>query len=150
MTEMIIRDAKREDIPEIVAMLQDDFLGSAREDDTNLGVYEAAFDVITKDPHNRLLVGERNGSVIATCQITIIPSFSISASIRGQIEGVRVSKSHRGQGLGETLIRAAIEALKEQNCGLVQLTMNKAREGAYKFYRRLGFVDSHEGFKLNL
>ncbi|MFS0564097.1 GNAT family N-acetyltransferase [Brevibacillus invocatus] len=52
--------------------------------------------------------------------------------------------------MGEALFRHAIELAKEHDCGLVQLTTDKKRPDAHRFYDRLGFVASHEGMKLSL
>ena len=97
-----------------------------------------------------LLVAAREGQVIAVLQLTMIPSLTLRGSRRAQIEGVRVASVYRGQGVGTQLMQWAIDRAKKENCLLVQLTMDRRRERAGNFYRRLGFVASHEGFKMPL
>ncbi|TWD81786.1 ribosomal protein S18 acetylase RimI-like enzyme [Kribbella amoyensis] len=150
MTDVVIRTATRADLPGIVAMIADDQLGAARESLDDLTPYERAFAEIDADPNNLLVVADRNGELVGTLQLTIIPGLSRQGSSRGLIEAVRVSAAARGTGLGTTLIRWAIEESRSRGCSLVQLTSDKTRTEAHRFYERLGFVSSHEGFKLKL
>ena len=150
---VIFRDARREDVPVIVAMLADDFLGEAREaggeaclDDA----YFAAFDQIESDPRNRLIVAESGGRVAGTLQLTLLPGLSRHGMLRAQIEAVRVAAWTRGQGLGRQMIAWALDEARRAGCGLVQLTSDKRRADAIRFYRSLGFEPSHEGLKLSL
>ena len=146
---VIFRDARREDVPAIVALLADDVLGAAREtaaDDS----YQAAFEQIEADPRSHLVVADDDGQVAGTLQLNLIPGLSRHGMLRGQIEGVRVSSGQRGQGLGRAMIERAIEVAREQGCGLVQLTSDKRRPDAVRFYQSLGFTASHEGLKLPL
>lgn len=146
---MKIRDAVRDDLAEIVAMLADDRLGRTRESSASgdLAPYHTAFDAITADPKSRLIVGEDDGVIVATLQVTFIPNISLTATTRALVEGVRVAADRRGAGLGERLFAFVEEAARAQGCGLVQLTMNKSRTDAARFYKRLGFEATHEGFK---
>ena len=146
---VLLREARREDVPEIVALLADDRLGAGREGPVD-DVYLAAFEQIAADPRNRLLVAERNGRVVGTLQLTMLPGLSRHGMLRGQIEAVRVAADQRGQRLGRQLIKWAIEVAREQGCGLVQLTSDKHRPDAIRFYESLGFTASHEGLKLPL
>jgi len=148
--DIAIRPAARADIPAIVALLADDPLGQTREDPGDLGVYRAAFDDIAAQSGNRVLVAERQRQVIGCLQLTVIPGLARHGAKRGQIEGVRVSAACRGLGIGERLIRHAIEASRAAGCALVQLTSDNSRPDAHRFYERLGFVASHAGFKLTL
>lgn len=150
MTGIEMRAATPDDIPIIVAMLADDVLGSARESLDDLTPYKEAFRRLEKDPNQWLTVAVREGTVIGTLQLTIIPGLSRRGSIRSVIEGVRVHSSARGEGVGEQMIMWAIEESRKQGCQVVQLTSDKARPGAHRFYKRLGFTDSHIGFKLQL
>jgi len=146
---ILLRDARREDVPEIVALLADDQLGAGREglaDDA----YFAAFDQIEADQKNRLLVAETGGRVVGTLQLTMLPGLSRHGMLRGQIEAVRVAADQRGQRLGRQMIEWAIEVARGQGCGLVQLTSDKHRPDAIRFYESLGFTASHEGLKLPL
>jgi GNAT superfamily N-acetyltransferase len=95
-------------------------------------------------------VAEAGGRIVGTLQLTMIPGLSRHGMLRAQIEGVRVSSDQRGHGLGRAMIERAIEAAREQGCGLVQLTSDKRRPDAVRFYQSLGFTASHEGLKLPL
>ncbi len=150
MSELHFRKAAASDLPAIVVLLADDVLGQARESGAVSEAYRAAFDAIAVQPGNDVFVGEVDGEVVATAQMTLIPNLSLNGSLRAQIEGVRVASSQRGQGAGEALIRWLIERAREAGVGLVQLTSNKERGDAIRFYERLGFAASHEGFKLYL
>jgi ribosomal protein S18 acetylase RimI-like enzyme len=149
---MIVRDAKREDVPAIVAMLADDALGRARErfEDPLPQPYWDAFAAIEADPNNRLLIAEVNGAVAACLQLTFIPGLSRLGAGRAQIERVRVASAHRGAGLGRKLIESAIAEARRHGSQIVQLTTDKTRADARRFYEGLGFVASHDGMKLNL
>ncbi|MDP5008868.1 MAG: GNAT family N-acetyltransferase, partial [Glaciimonas sp.] len=112
--------------------------------------YVQAFDAIDGDANQYLLVGELDGVVIAMLQLTFIPGLSRRGALRANIEAVRVESSLRGQGIGHWLIAKALLLAQERNCALVQLTSDKSRAEAHRFYARLGFLASHEGFKLKL
>ncbi|MFK0041877.1 GNAT family N-acetyltransferase [Paenarthrobacter sp. NPDC090517] len=145
-----LRRARRSDLPRILALLADDQLGATRERADDLVPYERAFDAIDADPAHLLVVGELDGDVVATFQLSYLPGLSRKGSWRAQIEAVRVSEVLRGQGVGALMIRWAIEQARERGCSLVQLTTDKSRVSAHRFYERLGFVASHEGMKLTL
>lgn len=149
---VIFRRAEHSDLPAIIAMLADDDLGAGREDasDPPNPRYVCAFAAIDEDPNQLLAVGVRSGNVIACLQITFLPGLSRLGQWRGQIESVRVASSERGSGLGRKLFTWAIEQCRARGCGLVQLTSDKSRADALRFYESLGFVASHEGFKLSL
>ncbi|GAA1503905.1 GNAT family N-acetyltransferase [Sphaerisporangium rubeum] len=144
------RAARREDVPLIVSMLADDALGARREGDPRDEVYLAAFEAIDADPRQELVVAEHDGTVAGTMQITYIPGLSRRGAERALIEAVRVHAAMRGQGLGRAMMRWAVERARERGCRMVQLTSDKARADAHRFYTSLGFVDSHVGFKLTL
>jgi len=146
----MLRKARREDIERIVFLIADDRIGSRREQPDNPEVYHAAFDLISADPNNLLLVWEEGGAVVGCFQLTFIPGLSRGAAWRAQIESVRVAREKRAQGIGEKMMREAIEMAKARGCKLVQLTTDKSRKDAHRFYRKLGFTDSHEGMKLAL
>jgi GNAT superfamily N-acetyltransferase len=142
----------RGDLPDIVRMLADDVHGAQREE---LGSplpdsYYAAFEAIDRDPNNELIVGELDGCVVAALQLTCLPNISRRGSWRALIEGVRVDSSLRSSGLGRKLVAWAIERAREKGCRMVQLTSDKRRRDAIRFYESLGFVASHEGMKLEL
>ncbi|WP_299281162.1 GNAT family N-acetyltransferase [uncultured Tateyamaria sp.] len=143
------RVATRVDVPKILALYQDDTLGAAREG-AKMERYLAAFDAIQVDPDNTLIVGEREGAVIATYQLTLIPGLTLRATTRAQIEGVRVRSDLRGQGLGAAMIADAEDRARAAGCTLLQLTMNASRTDTARFYQRLGFTPSHIGYKRDL
>ncbi|KUO08671.1 GNAT family N-acetyltransferase [Streptomyces sp. DSM 15324] len=150
MGDLAIRTAVAEDIPAIVALLADDPLGAQRESPDDLAPYRSALERLTADPNQRLVVAVREGRVVGTLQLTIIPGLSRRGATRSVIEGVRVHADERGGGLGTRFIEWAIEESRQENCQLVQLTSDVTRTDAHRFYERLGFVASHVGFKLPL
>ncbi|MQA94781.1 MAG: GNAT family N-acetyltransferase [Streptosporangiales bacterium] len=150
MSDVEFREARAADVPAIVAMLADDPLGAAREAPETPGPYLAAFERIAGDPNQRLVVVERDGRVIGTPQLTIIPGLSRQGASRALIEAVRVHADERGSGLGSRLITWAIDEARREGCRMVQLTSDASRTDAHRFYSRLGFTASHVGFKLAL
>lgn len=147
----MIRKALRRDVRAIIAMIALDPLGSRREkfEDPLPEVYYKAFEVIDSDPHQELMVYESDsGKVIGVFQLSFIQYLTYQGGVRAQIEGVRVHKDIRGQGLGEEMFRWAINRAKEKGAHLLQLTTDKQRPEALRFYEKLGFVPSHEGMKL--
>jgi GNAT superfamily N-acetyltransferase len=151
-TDVIFRSAAEADLPAIVALLADDMIGAGREGDAaaDRTAYLTAFRAICADPRNHLVVADIAGEVAGTLQITYIPGISRRGAERAQIEAVRVAAAHRGRGLGREMIKWAIARAKERGCGLVQLTSDKRREDAIRFYGSLGFEPTHEGMKLPL
>jgi GNAT superfamily N-acetyltransferase len=147
---VIIRRATAEDIPAIVAMLADDELGALRESPDDLTPYERAFAAIDAAEHEVLVVAEQDGGVVGTLQLTVLRGLSRQGASRAQVEGVRVASAVRGQGVGEKLMRWAVDEAKARGCAVVQFTSDKSRVDAHRFYLRLGFTKSHEGFKLTL
>ena len=150
MNDVVIRRATAADVAAIVAMIADDQLGATRESLDDLTPYLAAFEQIDADPNQLLVVADRNAEVIGTLQLTIIPGLSRRGSTRGLIEAVRVAVPARGSGLGTTLIQWAVEESRTRGCTLVQLTSDKTRTDAHRFYTNLGFENTHEGFKIKL
>jgi GNAT superfamily N-acetyltransferase len=149
---MNFRAATAEDLPAILAMLIDDELCKLREDPgTPLNpAYLAAFEAITRDPNQLLAVADRDGQVVGCFQLSVLPGLSHRGAWRGQIEGVRIAASERGSGLGKAMMEWAIAQCRARGCRMVQLTTDKRRHDAHRFYARLGFVASHEGMKLEL
>ncbi|MDX3525366.1 GNAT family N-acetyltransferase [Streptomyces sp. ID05-39B] len=150
MEDLEIRAAVAEDTPAIVGMLADDPLGARRESPNDLEPYLSALERISTDPNQRLVVAVREGRVVGTLQLTIVPGLSRRGATRSIIEGVRVHADERSSGLGTRFIEWAIEESRRENCRLVQLTSDSTRTDAHRFYERLGFEASHVGFKLQL
>ncbi|MET8307030.1 GNAT family N-acetyltransferase [Micromonospora sp. NPDC005173] len=150
MTDMIYREAVRADLPAVIALLADDVLGKARDLTEVDEAYERAFADISADPRNQLIVAEQGGELVGCLQITYIPGLGRHGAERSLIESVRVRSDRRGQGLGRKLMTWAIDQARQRGCALVQLTTDKARQDAHRFYLGLGFVASHEGMKLAL
>jgi ribosomal protein S18 acetylase RimI-like enzyme len=151
-TRLSFRPAHSDDLPAIVALLADDELGATREElsDPLPDAYLAAFAAISADANNELIVASAGGVVAGVLQLTFIPGLSRSGSWRAQIEGVRIHRDFRDQGLGRQLLEHALDRARQRGCRLVQLTSDKRRSGALRFYEQLGFTASHEGFKLQL
>ena len=141
------REASEDDLPAVVGLLADDPLGKGREG-SDLDRYGDAFRKMASDSFNRLIVGEaENGRIVATYQLTLIHGISLNAATRAQIEGVRVAPDLRGGGIGAALLDDAEARAKAGGAALVQFTTNRVRDRAHAFYRRLGYEDSHLGFK---
>ena len=147
---VVLRRAREGDLPALVALLADDQLGATRESVTDLIPYRSAFAAIDADPAHLLLVADRAGEVVGTLQLTLLPGLARSGAWRAQIEAVRVHSGLRGQRVGERMLRWAIEESARRGATIVQLTTDKRRADAHRFYERLGFVASHEGMKLQL
>ena len=149
---LVLRLATEADLPRLVEMLADDALGATRERyETPLPQsYRHAFEAIARDPNNELIVAESAGRVIGMLQLTYLPSLTYQGRWRAMVEGVRVAREARSGGIGKQLLEHALERARRRDCHLVQLTTDKARPEALKFYQALGFVASHEGMKLAL
>ncbi len=143
------RPARLEDVPAIVALLADDPLGAARESAT-LAPYEAAFARIAASADMHLIVGERQGRVVATYQLAIMPGLSNAGRTRATLEAVRVAAELRSQGVGALLVADAEARARAAGAGILQLTTHKSRSRAHAFYDRLGFTPSHIGYKRDL
>ncbi|MDJ0948441.1 MAG: GNAT family N-acetyltransferase [Alphaproteobacteria bacterium] len=152
MATPTLRRANREDLAGIIALLADDALGRDREDLSTpvAQAYIDAFEALDGNPDQLLMVADDDGRLAGCFQLTLIPGLSRRGMWRGQIEGVRVASSHRGEGLGRQMVAWAIAECRRRGCGLVQLTSDKTRRDAHRFYESLGFEASHEGMKLKL
>ncbi|MFR9774960.1 N-acetyltransferase family protein [Micromonospora sp. MS34] len=150
MTDVIFREAVRADLPGVIALLADDVLGKTRDFTEVDEAYDRAFADIAADPRNHLVVADRGGELLGCMQITYIPGLGRHGAERSLIEAVRVRSDLRGQGLGRAMMTWAVDRARERGCALVQLTTDKSRADAHRFYRGLGFVASHEGMKLAL
>jgi len=150
MTKLTIRGASKADVPFIVAMLADDKLGAQREryEDPLPETYFAAFAAIDGDANQELVVAEKDGVVVGTLQLTVVPYLTYQGGSRAQVEAVRIASSCRGMGIGADLLEWAVNRARERGCHLIQLTCDKQRPDAARFYESLGFRASHEGLKL--
>jgi GNAT superfamily N-acetyltransferase len=147
-----MREATSDDLPAIVALLADDENGALRED-ARLPLdpgYVAAFDAIAALPNQELIVAEQDGRIVGTMQLSYLPGLSFRGRWRGQIEAVRIASAMRGHGLGTAMIEWAVERCRARGCKMVQLTSKRTRLDAHRFYERMGWDQSHSGFKLML
>jgi ribosomal protein S18 acetylase RimI-like enzyme len=149
MNDLTFRRASAADLEDIVALLADDELGRKREDpDPPLNPrYIDAFAAIDADRNQFLAVVEEGGQIVGCLQLSFIPGLSRLGLWRGQIESVRIASTRRGGGLGKRMFEWAIEECRKRGCEIVQLTTDKSRTDARRFYEGLGFVASHEGMK---
>lgn len=146
-----MRPATAADLPFIVGLIVDDSVVPTGDDPSaaNPG-YAAALAAIDADPNQDMMVAEFEGEPVGTLQLTYIPGLMRRGMWRGLIEAVHIAPAHRNKGLGGEMIGWAVEQCRARGCGMVQLTSNKKRVDAHRFYQRLGFSQSHEGFKLML
>lgn len=150
-----MRAAIRADAPRIAALI---LMGAAKqtrtvaeiEEEAAHPAYLSAFDEVAASPHNRLFVAELDGAVVGTLQVTLIPGLVNRGRKRAKLESVHVDPAQRSRGIGAVMVAFAVDFARRNGVGLVELTSNKSREAAHRFYRRLGFEQSHEGFKLEL
>ena len=150
---VLLREAVEDDVPALVQLLAADQLGATRDavaDEADLEPYLGAFREIDADPAHLLLVAVDGGEAIATMQLSVLPGLARRGARRAQVEAVRVREDFRDRGLGAALLGWAIAEARRRGCALVQLTTDKSRADAHRFYARLGFVASHEGLKLHL
>lgn len=146
MSEATFRRATAADLPAIVALLADDVLGAAREHPGD-PAYDAAFAAIAADANQLLAVADLGGRIVGCLQVTFIPGISHRGAWRGQVESVRIGADQRGSGLGRRMMEWSMEQCRARGCRMVQLTTDKSRTDARRFYESLGFVASHEGMK---
>lgn len=150
--QLTFRKAEKSDVTAIVSLLADDVRGANRElvGPEAASLYNSAFAEIDADENQFLCVVEVGAEIVGTFQLTIIPGLSRGGAKRAQIEAVRVSQSRRNEQIGQDMFRWAIEYSKRRGCSLLQLTTDKERPDAHRFYDRLGFEATHIGYKLGL
>jgi GNAT superfamily N-acetyltransferase len=150
---VVLRRAREGDLPAIVGLLAADVLGATRDGlpaGGDLAPYQRAFRAIDADPAHLLIVAEAGGELVATLQVSFLPGLARRGALRAQVEAVRVREDHQGGGLGAAIMTWVIDEARRRGCVLVQLTTDKTRTRAHRFYERLGFTASHEGMKLTL
>jgi GNAT superfamily N-acetyltransferase len=149
---LTMRTAARADLPAIVRLLADDDLGAARErvGEPLLPSYVAAFDAIAADPNNELIVACVGDDIVGVLQLTYTPYLLQQGTWRATVEGVRIASSLRGQGRGAELFAWVFARARARGCAIVQLTTDKRRSAARRFYERLGFAATHEGMKKHI
>ena len=152
MPNLIFRRATEADVPAIVRMLADDKLGASREalGAESLPRYLDAFRVIDADANQFLLVVDDGTEIVGTLQLTFIAGLARGGLKRGLVEAVRVASDRRGEKIGEAMLAWAVDKCRHERCGIVQLTTDKSRTDAHRFYDRLGFEPSHIGYKMML
>jgi GNAT superfamily N-acetyltransferase len=152
MPDLIFRRATEADVPAIVRMLADDKLGASREalGAESLPRYLDAFRVIDADANQFLLVVDDGKEIVGTLQLTFIAGLARGGLKRGLVEAVRVASDRRGEKIGEAMLAWAVDKCRHERCGIVQLTTDKSRTDAHRFYDRLGFEPSHIGYKMML
>lgn len=148
----MMRRATRADLPAIVALLADDTLGAGREDASLPlnAAYLSAFEAIERDENQFLAVAEQDGALLGCLHLTFLPGISRLGAWRGQVESVRVAAAARGSGLGRRMLEWAADTARARGCTLMQLTTDKTRPEAHRFYESLGYQPTHIGYKLPL
>jgi GNAT superfamily N-acetyltransferase len=146
---VVVRDAVEEDIPRIVELFTHGSLVEGKEDPTELAPYRSALSEIDRGPGGVLVAGV-GGELVGVCQLIVFRHLQNRGGLCAEVESVHVHPDHRGHGIGGVLMRAAVQRARELGCYRIQLTSNKARPEAHRFYERLGFEPSHRGFKLKL
>lgn len=149
----IFRRAEQKDLLDIIRLLSEDDLGSSRETFRAHDIqssYQTAFNEINSDPNQFLMVLEKDAKIIGTCHLTYMPSLTFQGGKRMNIEAVRIDQTLRNQKIGEWMIKQVLQMAKKHHCKIVQLTTNKKRQAAKRFYEKFGFEATHEGMKLYL
>jgi len=146
-TGLVFREARRDDVAAVVALLAEDWIGAGDADPARA---EAGYDAMVAAGNTRLFVGAAEGEILACYQLSILTGLSLSAPVRAQLEGVRVRADRRGAGLGAVLLADVEARARAAGATLIQLTSNASRAGAHRFYLRHGFTASHTGFKRKL
>ncbi len=150
LEQLLFRRATINDVPSVVGLLFDDILGKTRENLEEMDQYTAQFNKIFNSDNQQSMVIEFENNVIACCELSILYSLTLNCNTRLLVEGVRVSHKLRGQGIGKWLFNEIEKFARLNGCSLIQLTTNKQRHDAHRFYDNLGYVNSHEGYKLIL
>jgi GNAT superfamily N-acetyltransferase len=146
---VVVRDARPEDLPRIVALLQQ--LAEQGEHPEMEGPlvtdrHEAALRDLAADPRARLLVLEAEGRVMGSLAVYVLPNLSHGGRPFAIVENVIVDGAARGSGYGRLLMDRAVDLARDAGCYKVSLTSNNRRAAAHRFYERIGFTGTHRGF----
>ena len=152
MSAIVIRRAEAKDLEAIIRLHEEDELGSHGDvwSPETRPAYEAAFAAIERSPENRLFVATDGNEIIGTFQLTFIPNLTGRGTTRVKVESVKVKAARRSGGIGARMMAFAEDHVRTHGAGAMELTSNKTRGDAHRFYERLGFTRSHEGFKKKL
>lgn len=113
--------------------------------------YAAAFERIDADPSQLLAaVHDRAGTVVGMMQLTLLPRLDPAASMRLQIEAMRVASTARGHGLGSAMLDWAHAWGRSHGATMSQLAVGAGRDGASGYFREHGYEPSHIGMKRDL
>jgi GNAT superfamily N-acetyltransferase len=147
---LTVRDARLADLEDVLRLLNEDAIREVAEDYGDLTPYRAAMAEILAAAHSTVLVGEADGEIVATAQVTWQRRMMYGAGLVCQIESVRVDSRRRGEGIGSVFVQWIVDDARQRGCARAELTSNAKRIGARRFYERLGFKASHIGMKLYL
>jgi GNAT superfamily N-acetyltransferase len=151
LNRLTYRGATTADLPFVLRLVVEDSVAVSEDDPTAADpAYAAALAELDADPNQEMWIAELGGKPVGCFQLTYIPGLMRRGMWRGLIESVHIGPDHRNEGLGGEMMQWAVERCRKRGCGMVQLTSNKKRLDAHRFYRRLGFEQSHEGFRLYL
>ncbi|MFN8769612.1 MAG: GNAT family N-acetyltransferase [Neisseriaceae bacterium] len=150
LNKLELRKANIDDLKDIVTLIHDDILGKDRERPELLNQYNSIFEKILKSDNQQYFVVQYSNEIIGCFELTILYALSITSSIRLEVENVRVHSKYRSCGIGKWMFSEITKFAQENNCSIIQLTSNKIRKDAHKFYTSIGYKNSHEGFKLYL
>jgi len=146
---ILIREARAEDLEAIVRLHEEDSLGSHGDAwlPETRPAYEAAFAAISRSADNQLFVATDGDAVVGTFQLTFIPNLTGRGALRVKVESVKVSAARRSQGIGARMMAHAETVARARGARLLELTSNGKRTDAHRFYERIGYDQSHKGFK---
>jgi GNAT superfamily N-acetyltransferase len=147
--DVVVRPAAEGDVARIVELFEHGTLVQGKEDPSDPGTYVAALAEIASG-RGAVLLAEVDGEVVGVCQLIVFRHLQSRGGLCAEIESVHVHPDQRGQGIGAILMESAVARARELGCYRVQLTSNNVRTEAHRFYERLGFEQSHQGFKLRL
>lgn len=150
LNHLNIRKATIEDLTAIIEMLHDDILGKTRELPDKIEEYKVLFDKVLRSNNQQYMVVEYNQQIVGCCELAILYTLTLKSAIRLEVENVRVHSKYRSQGIGKWMFKQINDFAKKNNCNLIQLTTNKMRHDAHRFYSSIGYQNTHEGFKFYL